>query len=72
MSPPGELSNIEKDYAAGWREIWVLCGNAHIQEQVETEWEPRKGAFPDCTVAFYLVSDPRFDSGADSDSEAGA
>jgi hypothetical protein len=62
MNPLNELSNITKDFQAGWREIWILCRDAKVKNQVEAEWEVRKGDFPECHVAIYLISEPRFDS----------
>jgi hypothetical protein len=62
MSEPGELSNIEKDLAAGWPEVWEVCRDRRISEAVELEWADRRAAWPGATVRFCLLSDPRFDS----------
>jgi len=64
MSPGGEMDNIIKDHRAGWDEIWVVCRDSNTLEQVQSQWLPQKGAFPDCHVSFYLISDPLFDSNA--------
>lgn len=60
-NPGKELSNIEKDIAAGWGEIWMLASTQEYLDAVRNAWD----AQPDdkkasATIEFYLVNDSRF------------
>ena len=37
MSAQGEVSNIEKDLAAGWNEVWTLCDSEAIEKAIKGE-----------------------------------
>jgi DNA-binding MarR family transcriptional regulator len=62
MNPLNELSNIEKDFKAGWDEIWILCRDAKVRDHVQEEWAASKNALPGCSVTLFLISDSRFNS----------
>ena len=55
MSPTGEISNIEKDLAAGWTEVWTLCNSESIHKAIEKEWNRH-----DSAVKIQLLSDKQF------------
>ena len=64
-----ELSNIEKDIAAGWKEVWIISSTFQIMESVKSDWEKVKSQYPDdVKVEFHLLSDPRFYLANDSES----
>ncbi len=69
MTPGGEVSNFEKDFEAGWSCIWSVCKDRKIMEQVQKEWGEKIAAYPTDLVEFYLISDSRFNSSAELDSE---
>jgi len=62
MSPQGEIVNIVKDLRAGWDEVWVVCRDSKVLQQVEREWSQEPRGEQDGKVEFRLVSDPIFDS----------
>jgi Helicase HerA, central domain len=62
MNPLNELSNIQKNYQAGWREIWILCRDAKVRDHVQREWAASRDALPGCSVTLFLISDSRFNS----------
>ena len=55
-NPSKELSNIEKDIAAGWNEIWVLSTTEKIMEHIKVDWASHKSLYPDVKVEFCLTS----------------
>lgn len=56
-NPSKELSNIEKDIAAGWNEIWIISTTAKIMEYIKLEWEAEEHLFTDVKVEFCIISD---------------
>ena len=56
-NPSKELSNIEKDAAAGWKEIWILSTTAKIMEHIKSDWASQKRLYPEIKVEFCLISD---------------
>ena len=58
MSSQGEISNIEKDIAAGWREVWTLCCSEKVLAGINLEL---KNFTIDCAcISVYLLSEQRF------------
>ena len=55
MSSQGEISNIEKDLAAGWNEVWTLCHSESILKAIQKEL-PKQ----DSSVKIQLLSDKQF------------
>jgi Helicase HerA, central domain len=55
MSAQGEVSNIEKDLAAGWNEVWTLCNTESILKSIEKEWAQK-----DSSVKLQLLSNKQF------------
>jgi len=62
MSSQGAVSNIIKDFEAGWSQIWVACQNRQIQKEIQAQWEDKKSLVPGAQVQFYLVSELLADS----------
>lgn len=60
-NPGKELSNIEKDIAAGWVEIWMLASTQEYLDAVSNAWnvqpDDKKASV---TIEFCLVNDSRF------------
>lgn len=56
-NPSKELSNIEKDIAAGWNEIWIISTTAKIMEYIRLEWEAEEHLYTNVKVEFCLISD---------------
>ena len=56
MSPQGEISNIEKDLAAGWNEVWTLCNSETILLTIEKDLKSNTNDI----VNLYLLSDKIF------------
>ena len=61
-NPSKELSNIEKNVAAGWKEIWMLATTGKIMEYIESDWASHKKLYPNIKVKFCLISDFRINS----------
>ena len=55
MSSQGEISNIEKDLAAGWNEVWTLCNSESILKVIQKELPQQ-----DSSVKIQLLSDKQF------------
>ena len=55
-NPSKELSNIEKDIAAGWNEIWIISTTAKIMEYIKLEWEAEEQLYTGIKVEFCLIS----------------
>ena len=71
-NPGKELSNIEKDIAAGWTEIWMLFATKEFLAVVREDWDVRKGAYPESiSVEFHLLSDSKFYARNDSEHAEG-
>lgn len=64
MSAAGAVSNIEKDLAARWDEVWTLCGSEKIRDAISREWTEREADFPGSIVLFHLTTDAIFSSKA--------
>jgi hypothetical protein len=62
MSAQGEVDNFEKDFAAGWTQIWSVGRTSEIIAQVQQAWEAKKSAYPPGLVEFFLIYDPIFNS----------
>lgn len=60
ISPQNAIENIEKDIAAGWKSVWLLCNTQAILDGVKREWASSNSKYPSVEVEFYLLSDQRF------------
>ena len=60
ISPQNAIENIEKDIAAGWKTVWLLCHTQTILDGVKQEWSPSNSKYPGIEVEFYLLSEERF------------
>ncbi len=61
-NPSKELSNIEKDSAAGWNEIWLFSTTEKIMKHIKSEWYSKKAFYPNLIVEFRLISDTSLNS----------
>ena len=71
ISAEGACSNIEKDLAAGWGEVWVVAKNAKIRDRIQRDWEPSKADHAPVDVRFMLTTEPIISSNEDSGPERG-
>jgi hypothetical protein len=55
MSPQGEISNIEKDLTAGWKEVWTLCNSEAIFKAIQKELPEQNDS-----IKIQLLSDRQF------------
>ena len=55
----GAVSNIEKDHAAGWGEVWVIAKDAKLRNRIEAQWAARERQSGAGIVRFLVVTDPQ-------------
>ena len=60
ISPQNAVENIEKDIAAGWKTIWLLCNTSTILDGVKREWNSISSKYPGIELEFCLLSEQRF------------
>ncbi|MDD5599642.1 MAG: hypothetical protein PHV82_16980, partial [Victivallaceae bacterium] len=60
MSPQGEISNIEKDIAVGWNEVWTLCDSEEIFKAVKEELKKLSLSRINSQILIYHLSEKIF------------
>lgn len=63
MSEGGAVSNIQKDLAAGWNEVWVAAKDSKILERIRSQWSLESSGGGGGCVEFFLVTDLPLSSG---------
>jgi Helicase HerA, central domain len=60
MSVQGEISNIEKDLAACWKEVWTLCNSETILNNIKAEWASSRQEHSRSIVEIFSIYENKF------------